>query len=80
MGTDVPDILKRIINRKYEEITERKARCSSDAIEKNAVAAGPVRGFCSALDAKLAAGESAVIAEVKKASPSKAFSKAVSKL
>jgi len=71
MGTDVPDILKRIINRKYEEITERKARCSSDAIKEKAAAAGPVRGFCSALSAKLAAGESAVIAEVKKASPSK---------
>jgi len=71
MATDVPDILKRIIERKYEEISERKVTQSADALSEIASAADSVRGFCAALNNKLDAGESAVIAEVKKASPSK---------
>ena len=71
MATDVPDILKRIIERKYEEISERKARQAADTLSEIAGTADSVRGFCSALNNKLDAGESAVIAEVKKASPSK---------
>ncbi len=71
MATDVPDILKRIIERKYEEISERKVTQSADALSEIAAAAGSVRGFCAALNNKLDVGESAVIAEVKKASPSK---------
>ena len=71
MATDVPDILKRIIKRKYEEVDERSAHVSIEMLSEKAQQADAVRGFCKAMDAKLAAGQAAVIAEVKKASPSK---------
>lgn len=71
MATDVPDILKRIIERKYEEIQERSASVSIDALLEQAVSADSPRGFTDSINRKLAAGNAAVIAEVKKASPSK---------
>lgn len=71
MATDVPDILKRIVKRKYEEIEERSALVPIGELVDKASQAGVVRGFCSAMDAKIANGQAAVIAEVKKASPSK---------
>jgi len=71
MATDVPDILKRIIKRKIEEIKERSALVSIAELSEKAVQADAVRGFCKAMNAKIAVGEAAVIAEVKKASPSK---------
>jgi len=71
MATDVPDILKRIIKRKFEEIEERSADASIEQLVEKASKADRVRGFCNAIDAKLANGNAAVIAEVKKASPSK---------
>jgi len=66
-----PDILKKIIQRKAEEITERKANVSLVEIEKHAQSASPVRGFVTAIKNKIDAGQAAVIAEIKKASPSK---------
>jgi len=66
-----PDILKKIIQRKAEEIAERKANVSLAEIEKRAQSASPVRGFVAAIKNKIDAGEAAVIAEIKKASPSK---------
>lgn len=71
MATDVPDILKRIIKRKHEEIAERSASVSIQALLDEAAAADTPRGFCSAINNRLAAGNAAVIAEIKKASPSK---------
>ncbi|HEC00047.1 MAG TPA: indole-3-glycerol phosphate synthase TrpC [Thiotrichales bacterium] len=68
---DIPDILKKILARKAEEVAERKARLSGAALEDRIAAAPPVRGFVAALEERIAAGGAAVIAEIKKASPSK---------
>ena len=68
---DVPDILKKILARKGQEIAERSARTSIADLRQQAAAASPVRGFTEAINNKITAGHSAVIAEVKKASPSK---------
>lgn len=68
---DTPTILKKIIARKYEEIAERRQLRSLAAIEELAQRADAPRGFVAAIERKVAAGEPAVIAEVKKASPSK---------
>lgn len=68
---EVPDILKRIIARKHEEIAERRARTPLHALDSQASEAGQCRGFVRALNAKVESGQAAVIAEVKKASPSK---------
>lgn len=65
------DILQRILDRKAEEIAERSARVPLDALRARLADAPPTRGFAAAVDAKRAAGLPAVIAEVKKASPSK---------
>jgi len=65
------DILKKILARKREEIAERSATVSIDALKQQIETASPVRDFADAMRAKLDAGESAVIAEIKKASPSK---------
>ncbi len=65
------DILKKILARKREEIAERSALVSIDALKQQIETASPVRDFVAAMQAKLAAGQSAVIAEIKKASPSK---------
>ncbi len=69
--SDTPDILKRIVRRKQEEIAERSARVSLDALRGQAAAQPPPRDFTAALRDKIAAGRPAVIAEIKKASPSK---------
>ncbi len=71
MKADTPDILKKIIERKQQEIRERQASCSVDELKQRLATASPPRGFVAALQAKIDAGEAAVIAEVKKASPSK---------
>lgn len=68
---DTPDILKKILQRKREEISERSASVSQDALLNEAKQASPVRGFINAIQSKLANNQSAVIAEIKKASPSK---------
>ncbi|MCP8899345.1 indole-3-glycerol phosphate synthase TrpC [Gilvimarinus xylanilyticus] len=69
--TDTPTILKKIIARKWEEIAERKAQLGTASLEKSASEQGPTRGFVKALEDKINAGQSGVIAEIKKASPSK---------
>jgi len=65
------DILKTILARKAEEIRERSARVSLRDLSARVDDAPPVRGFVAAIEAKIAAGQAGVIAEVKKASPSK---------
>ncbi len=69
--SNTPDILKKIIARKHEEIAERRAQVSLSAMQTKAEAGLPVRGFVNALRERMTAGQSAVIAEIKKASPSK---------
>jgi indole-3-glycerol phosphate synthase len=65
------DILQTILARKAGEIAERSARVPLAEVAARARDASPVRGFAAALQAAIAAGDPAVIAEVKKASPSK---------
>ncbi len=66
-----PTVLKKIIARKYEEIAERSRIVSIDTLKARAGEQAPCRGFVQSMENKLAAGQSAVIAEIKKASPSK---------
>lgn len=65
------DILEKILARKAEEIAERRSRVPLADVVARAADAAPVRGFADALNAMIAQGDPAVIAEVKKASPSK---------
>lgn len=67
----MPDILKRIELYKREEIAAAKALKPWDEVVAMAHDAPPVRGFLAALRAKRAAQSYALIAEVKKASPSR---------
>ena len=69
--SNTPDILKKIIACKQEEIADCKAKKSLADLQAELVNASPVRGFVDSIRRKLAAGESAVISEIKKASPSK---------
>ncbi|MEM6301767.1 MAG: indole-3-glycerol phosphate synthase TrpC [Pseudomonadota bacterium] len=71
MNTDVPDTLVRILTRKREEVDERRARKTISALEDDILNAPAPRGFAKAISDRLGAGLPAVIAEVKKASPSK---------
>lgn len=66
-----PDILQEIIDHKQKEIAARRKKVSRREIEKRAAAADPCRGFLAAIQAKIHQGKPAVIAECKKASPSK---------
>ena len=69
--SDTPDILKKIVARKLEEIDERSANISLDQLKAQLDNADAPRGFVQSLKDKVAAGQSGVIAEIKKASPSK---------
>lgn len=69
--SNTPDILKKIIKRKLEEVEERKALTPYADVKKYARSASPPRSFVYALQRKIQAGQAAVIAEIKKASPSK---------
>jgi indole-3-glycerol phosphate synthase len=63
------DVLRRIVAVKHEEIAALRPQAA--ALRREAERADAPRGFASALQGAVAAGRSAVIAEVKKASPSK---------
>ena len=65
------DILTTILARKADEVAARKAAVPLEVLQQRLADAPPVRGFASALQASIADGQPAVIAEVKKASPSK---------
>lgn len=69
--SSIPDILQKILARKREEIAERRQRVAEADLEAQLAEASPPRGFVDALRRKLDQGQSAVIAEIKKASPSK---------
>jgi indole-3-glycerol phosphate synthase len=65
------DILKRIVAVKHEELAAARGRRSLASWRGEAEARRDIRNFEAALRGKVAAGAAAVIAEVKKASPSK---------
>jgi indole-3-glycerol phosphate synthase len=65
------DILNTILARKAEEIAERSVRAPLAEVSARANDASPVRGFADALHERIVTGDAAVIAEIKKASPSK---------
>ncbi|NKQ13134.1 indole-3-glycerol phosphate synthase TrpC [Pseudomonas sp. SST3] len=67
----VPTVLEKILTRKREEVSERRGRVGLTELERLAAAADPVRGFARSLQAQVRNKQPAVIAEVKKASPSK---------
>ena len=70
-SVDAPDILLKILDTKQQEIAHRKMRMSQSEIEHQAKIAGAPRAFCLALRQKIDENFPAVIAEIKKASPSK---------
>ena len=65
------DVLEKIAAYKRDEIAAAKRRMPFAGIERAAKAAGAPRGFLAAIERRLAAGDYALIAEIKKASPSK---------
>ena len=65
------DILDRILAVKRREIEEGQRRAPLATLQAAASEQAPARDFVGALRSKLSAGRSAVIAEVKRASPSK---------
>ncbi|MCA4964044.1 MULTISPECIES: indole-3-glycerol phosphate synthase TrpC [unclassified Pseudomonas] len=67
----VPTVLENILARKVQEVAERSARVSLAELESLAKAADAPRGFANALIAQAKSKQPAVIAEIKKASPSK---------
>jgi indole-3-glycerol phosphate synthase len=69
--SDTPTILKKIIDRKWQEIAERKKTVSLADVKIRAAEQPVVRGFVKAIENKIAQGKAGVIAEIKKASPSK---------
>ncbi|MFA5940744.1 MAG: indole-3-glycerol phosphate synthase TrpC [Sinimarinibacterium sp.] len=70
------DILDTILAKKKEEIALLNRRYSRGALEDLAHATDAPRGFIDALRAKVAAGQAGVIAEIKRASPSKGLIRA----
>ncbi|HMO47947.1 MAG TPA: indole-3-glycerol phosphate synthase TrpC [Rubrivivax sp.] len=65
------DILQRIVAVKHQEIAGAKRLRDAATMRREALAQPPARDFAGALRAKVGAGQAAVIAEIKKASPSK---------
>jgi len=65
------DILRQIVAVKREEIAASRLQCDAASMRREALAQPSARDFVGALRVKIAAGQAAVIAEIKKASPSK---------
>jgi indole-3-glycerol phosphate synthase len=71
MSNSTPDILIKILDRKREEIAERSVNVPIEQLKEMCKHADAVRGFIRSIENKIANHQSAVIAEIKKASPSK---------
>ena len=74
--TKTPDILKKIIQRKLEEIQANCEKTSLQRISQMAANQEPPRGFVEAITKKTNSHSPAIIAEIKKASPSKGILRA----
>ncbi len=72
----VSTILERILERKREEVAVRSAQRSAEQLRAICAGLAPARGFADALATCIVRGESAVIAEIKKASPSRGLIRA----
>ena len=68
---ETPDILKKIVARKQQEIVARLEKRSLQDLQALLPESSVPRGFADAIAERIAAGEAGVIAEIKKASPSK---------
>ncbi len=68
--TDTPDILKTILATKQQEVARRKTNAPIAMLEEIASGVERPRGFANALQSKIVAKKTAIIAEIKKASPS----------
>ncbi|MCG7933464.1 MAG: indole-3-glycerol phosphate synthase TrpC [Candidatus Thiodiazotropha taylori] len=68
---DTPDILKKIVARKQQEIADRLEKRSLQALRERLPESSAPRGFADAIAQRIEAGEAGVIAEIKRASPSK---------
>ena len=71
MAQKTPDILKKIVARKQEEIAESTKRPPIEKMIELANSADTPRGFFNSLNKKVKEHKSGIIAEIKKASPSK---------
>ena len=71
MKTDTPTVLKKILARKREEVIQRQEKVSIDELIRRAELMPSARGFAKALAEQVEYGQPGVIAEIKKASPSK---------
>ncbi|WP_027330269.1 indole-3-glycerol phosphate synthase TrpC [Marinimicrobium agarilyticum] len=69
--SDTPTVLRKIIARKQEEVAERKQQRPLEELRQELVHAPETRGFVQAIADRVEGGQAAVIAEIKKASPSK---------
>ena len=70
------DILARILTRKREEVADRSARVPLAELQARVQNCAPARDFTAALQTRILRGEPAVIAEIKRASPSKGLLRA----
>jgi indole-3-glycerol phosphate synthase len=71
MAVNPPTILRKILQRKRQEVAQRSAGNSLGSLEQRIAEQTAPRGFAEALQQQVAQAQPAVIAEVKKASPSK---------
>lgn len=69
--SETPTVLRKIIARKHEEVAERRQRRSLEVLRQDLLHLPEPRGFVQAIANRMAEGQAAVIAEIKKASPSK---------
>jgi indole-3-glycerol phosphate synthase len=70
-SADTPTVLKKILARKHQEVAERRRKVAFADLEGRASAQPAARGFVEAVALQVENGRPAVIAEVKKATPSK---------